>query len=86
MKRITASEARRNWFQLLDRAAAGEVVLIERNGRRIVLRREEEGERSAAVPDYRTLIRPVGDVEGADRWSWAWDSSAGLHPHETDSE
>jgi hypothetical protein len=32
MKRVTASEARRNWFRLLDEVAAGAVVVIERGG------------------------------------------------------
>ena len=35
MKRVTASDARKNWFRLLDEAAAGEVVVIERAGTRI---------------------------------------------------
>jgi len=78
MKRVTASDARRNWFRILDRVAAGEVVVIERHGRRIILRREE-GE-AAAVPDYEALIRPLADVDRADEWSWTWDEEVGLAP------
>lgn len=82
MKRITASEARRNWFQLLDRISAGEVVMIERNGRRIVLRREEESENGASLPDYTTLIRPIAEVDRADGWSWEWTERGELRPRE----
>jgi hypothetical protein len=39
MKKVTASEARRQWFRLLDEAAQGEVIVVQRNGRRLVLRR-----------------------------------------------
>lgn len=73
MKRVTATQARRNWFRLLDEVAAGEVVVIERKGRRIVLRREEEAPEGEArePPDYSTVLRAPG-AEEADRWSWAW--------------
>lgn len=75
MKRVTASEARRNWFRLLDEVVEGEVVVIERKGRRIQLRREpgEVGD----VPDYSRLIRTSGDVAEADRWGWAWSGEEG---------
>ncbi|MGH7475487.1 MAG: type II toxin-antitoxin system Phd/YefM family antitoxin [Longimicrobiales bacterium] len=68
MKRVTASEARRHWFRLLDEVAAGAVVLIERHGRRLVLRREPRGEGEEA-PDYGRLIQ-VAEPERADRWGW----------------
>lgn len=71
MKRITASEARRRWFEILDRVAAGESVVIDRKGRRIVIRREETP--ASEVPDYGEIIRPLGSVDDADRWSWEWD-------------
>lgn len=80
MKRITASEARRNWFQLLDRVAAGEVLMIERKGRRVVLRREEKPESGGALPDYTALIRPVVDVNRADSWRWEWTEDGDLTP------
>ena len=41
MKKVTASEARKHWFRILDDAAHGEVIVLERKGRRLVLRREE---------------------------------------------
>lgn len=71
VKHVTASEARRNWFRLLDEIAQGEVVVLERNGRRIVLRSEEDDAVAAAIPDYRQLLQ-VSDAENADRWSWDW--------------
>lgn len=78
MKRITASEARRHWFTVLDRVAAGEVMVIERKGRRIVLRREDEHVGAGQLPDYASLIRPVADPDRADEWSWEWTEEGGL--------
>lgn len=72
MKRISATQARRNWFRLLDEVAAGEVVVIERKGRRIVLRREEEKrDVEGGEPDYSRLLH-VPDESRADRWGWDW--------------
>ncbi len=73
MKRVTASEARKNWFRLLDEVARGEKVVIERQGRRILVVREEPKEAKAreAVPDYRKLIE-APQVDEADHWSWNW--------------
>ncbi len=71
MKRVTASEARKNWFRLLDEVAQGEVVCVERNGKRIVLQADEEPAEAAAVPDYRALLE-VPDAASADLWGWEW--------------
>jgi antitoxin (DNA-binding transcriptional repressor) of toxin-antitoxin stability system len=73
MKRITASEARRQWFRLLDEVVAGEVVVLERKGRRVVLRREDIKVRQKEPPeiDYRKLLR-VPDADHADQWTWEW--------------
>jgi len=83
MKRVTASEARRNWFRLLDEVAAGATVVIERAGRRILLKREEPSEAREAPPDYGSLIR-APSVEDAHRWGWSWeedpDEGADLAP------
>ena len=76
MKRVTASEARRNWFRLLDEVAQGAVVCIERGGRRIVLRREDEEAEGSSVPDFSDLLR-VPRLEDADRWGWAWSEEDG---------
>ena len=75
MKRITASEARRNWFRLLDEVADGEVVVIERKGRRIQLRREPGEVRE--VPDYSEVIKVTGAAADADRWGWDWPGEEG---------
>ena len=73
MKEITASEARKRWFRLLDEVATGEVVVLERKGRRIVLRRADSPTDTAErpLPDYKELLR-VRDAEHADRWTWEW--------------
>ncbi len=83
MKRITATEARKDWFRLLDEVAAGEVAIIERNGRRLRLAREEENSASPDLPNYPALIRAQAPDE-ADLWTWEWpgaaDSLEGLLP------
>lgn len=76
MKRVTASEARKNWFRLLDEVAAGGVVSIDRGGVRVVLRRESRDE-AASVPDYSELISG-GDLSDAHKWSWEWEAAGDL--------
>jgi len=73
MKRIAASEARRNWFRILDDVIAGEVIVVERKGHRVILRCEEiEAEaETASGPDYRSLLR-APDLDQADGWGWEW--------------
>jgi hypothetical protein len=70
VKRVTPSQARREWFRLLDDVLSGEVVVLERKGQRIVLRKES-GRGGASPPDYSKLIRVPGD-DDADRWKWTW--------------
>ncbi|MBT8398346.1 MAG: hypothetical protein KJN92_15335 [Gemmatimonadetes bacterium] len=76
MKRVTASEARKNWFRLLDEVAQGAVVCIERAGRRIVLRREPDAGDSADLPEYADLLRVPG-LDEADGWGWEWSEEKG---------
>lgn len=84
MKRVTASEARRRWFRLLDEVAEGATVLIERAGRRIVIRREEDPGAEPDLPDYSGILR-VPEAERADTWGWRWSGEEGeLEP--TDRE
>jgi hypothetical protein len=72
MKELTASEARKRWFRLLDEALQGEVIAVQRKGQRVVLRREDlEQGRGVRPPDYRRLLR-VPHPDDADRWSWQW--------------
>jgi len=76
MKRVTASEARKNWFRILDEVAQGAVVCIDRGGRRIVLRREPDAPGASPPPEYADLLR-VPRVEEADRWGWYWSEEDG---------
>jgi hypothetical protein len=78
MKQITASEARRNWFRILDEVAVGEVVVIRRRGMRFVLRQEKSQKRvGARAPDYKKLLR-VKRPDRAHEWRWEWTSEGGL--------
>lgn len=74
MKKVTASEARRNWFRLLDEVVSGERVVIERHGARVVLAREE-GE-APVRPDYRPLLQ-VQELDRAHEWGWRWKGEEG---------
>jgi hypothetical protein len=68
MKYVTASEARKNWFALLDEALKGEVIAIERKERRLILKLHEK---RPAIPDYSGLI-DFPDADEADTWGWEW--------------
>jgi hypothetical protein len=73
VKNVKASEARKRWFQLLDDALRGEVIAIERNGQRIVLRREETAQtKSAKASEQYKKILKVPRADEADQWSWEW--------------
>jgi hypothetical protein len=74
MKSVSPTEARKQWFRLLDEVAAGETVEIQRGGKRIVLRCEPEITRESS-PEYGGLIRAV-DSEQADKWGWEWSESS----------
>lgn len=77
MKRVTASEARRLWFRLLDEVIDGEVVAITRRGKRIVIRREEPMDATGQeLPDYGGILH-VSDADGADTWTWEWPGPEG---------
>lgn len=77
MKRVTASEARRDWFRILDEVAAGEIVVIDRNGRTIRIQRADPPADEAGVPDYGELLRVPEDAGEADRWGWEWTGHEG---------
>lgn len=77
MKRVSATEARKNFFRLLDHAAGGAAVLIERKGTLLRLVREKLKHKKT-TPDYRKFIK--GPVEQADTWSWEWHPQQGLLP------
>ncbi len=81
MKRMTPSDVRRNWFRVLDEVAGGETVVVERGGRRILIRREALSSRSArgGVPDYGSLLS-APHAEQADRWGWEWSHGGDVRP------
>jgi hypothetical protein len=68
MKYVTASEARKNWFQLLDEAAAGEVIAIQREGKKLILKLDKGKQ---TVPSYKGVI-DFKDADDADMWGWEW--------------
>jgi len=78
LKHVTASEARRNWFKLLDEASNGESIAINRNGQNLVLRLEPRKKREK-TPDYRKIIQ-APDADNADKWGWKWTDRRGLTP------
>ncbi len=77
MKHVKASEARRRWFQLLDDVIAGEEIMIERRGQRIVIRAEGQIAEGGAVPDYSEVLK-APCVDDADQWSWDWSEDGTL--------
>jgi len=77
MKTVSATDARKDWFRLLDEVATGEVIVIERNGRQIELRRREQVSALAEPPDYSDVLH-VPDLDHADRWSWQWGETGQL--------
>jgi antitoxin (DNA-binding transcriptional repressor) of toxin-antitoxin stability system len=63
VKRVTAHEARENWFQLLDEAAEGEVVVIDRDGTALTLQRQlPDSDASVAGVASSTVQEEPGEV------------------------
>lgn len=86
MRRVTASDARKNWFRILDDVAAGDVVVVERGDRRILIQREETTVTDEPVPDYTGLLS-APESGRAERWGWEWSQSGGdLQPIDLDEE
>jgi len=54
MKHVSASEARKNWFTLLDEVVNGEVVAIQRNDKRVILKLQKK---SPTTPTYKGFDR-----------------------------
>lgn len=77
MKKVSATEARKGFFKLLDRAVRGEAVFIERGGTllRLVVGGKNK-KTKGQIPDYKAHIS--GSVDRADRWSWDWEPRDGL--------
>lgn len=67
MARFTATEARRQFFQLLDRVERGESVVLERKGLRFRLILEREG--ATEPPRAAPVIVDEALLEGD--WTWS---------------
>lgn len=78
MKHVTASEARKNWFKLLDEASNGESIAINRSGKILMLKHETR-KRLQKIPDYSKVIH-IPDSDNADNWGWKWTEPRGLVP------
>ena len=76
MKHVSASEARKNWFTLLDEVVNGEVVAIQRNDKRVILKLQKK---SPTTPTYKGLI-DFPDADQADLWGWEWKGPGKLVP------
>ena len=68
MKHVTATEARKNWFALLDEALSGEVIAIQRDNKKLILKLQST---KRATKSYNELI-DFPDADEADTWSWEW--------------
>ena len=79
MKFVTASEARKNWFRLLDEVARGEVIAIQREDKKLIQKLEKKKRR---VPNYKKLIQ-FKDADDADTWGWDWKGPGQLVPVKT---
>jgi antitoxin (DNA-binding transcriptional repressor) of toxin-antitoxin stability system len=77
MKTMTASDARKNWFRLLDEVLAGQTVVIERNGQRVVIQKQASRVSEVRTPDYASVLRAPG-ADDADKWGWSWSGSGAL--------
>ncbi|OGP08468.1 MAG: hypothetical protein A2048_09135 [Deltaproteobacteria bacterium GWA2_45_12] len=75
MKRFSATEARVNFFKILDLSVQGETVIIERNGIPIHLVPHPKKKR-AKKTDYSSLIH--SKVDDAETWSWEWEPNKEL--------
>ncbi|MBL7684982.1 MAG: type II toxin-antitoxin system Phd/YefM family antitoxin [Deltaproteobacteria bacterium] len=75
MKQVSATEARKQFFKLIDSAAAGETILIERKG--VLLRLVPEPKKKTKKrPSYSNCLS--GDLDSADEWTWDWNPLKGL--------
>ena len=85
MRSISATEARKNFFRLLDTAVKGEPVVITRHGVALELVRslpKKKGSRKSASLNYKQAI--IGPLASADKWGWEWSSEQELNFKGTD--
>jgi len=76
MKHFCATNARYNFFKIIDTAASGEPVIIERNGISLELRKLSPRKKASKKISYKGLIK--GGLDNADCWSWKFDKSGNL--------
>jgi prevent-host-death family protein len=74
MTRVTATEARRSLFDLLDAVERGEEIAIERRGVRFRVVLEDEPRRAAVASPFASVARDVADGQ----WSWEADRAGRL--------
>ena len=74
MKRVSVAQFRKNLAAYLDDAAAGEEILVESAGRRVVVR-PAPAERTARrkLPDYSDLLAALPPAVLTGEWKWEWD-------------
>lgn len=77
MVRTTATQARKDFFRLLDAVERGEEVVLERKGVRFRLSREDTAATSeVSEPRPRVVIRDPAVLSG--QWTWAADEDGQL--------
>lgn len=76
MTRMTATEARRQLFKLLDAVEQGEDVVLERGGVRFRLILEQGARSVAELPTSPLVIRDLEILEG--EWTWKTDERGQL--------
>jgi antitoxin (DNA-binding transcriptional repressor) of toxin-antitoxin stability system len=72
VKRYTSSELRSRLAEMLDAAEGGEPVVIERRGRRFVLRAEPVRRPPRRL--QRPLIEILDPAVADGQWTWSWSS------------
>jgi antitoxin (DNA-binding transcriptional repressor) of toxin-antitoxin stability system len=79
VKSYTASTARKNIAEVLDLAAGGEAVIINRRGVRFVLRMLPK---SSPTKKHASRIEIVDPAVESGTWSWQWspDGLASVAP------
>ena len=77
MKHFTASQARQNFSSVLDAAAKGEPVVIERRGLRFVIKAEELKPPKAAARRH-SLFEFVDPALESGNWRWRWGAEGGV--------
>ena len=80
MRRVSAADARKDLYRLLDEVAAGEVVMIPWAGVECRIERLPDGAEQPALPDYSDCIRVTPDAERADTWAWTWRATGDVVP------